>query len=578
MYKIAYKLAIVKSLHEIILQESVMSLSRRPPRLEADSKLLAWISGRPEVPAVVRERAAFFVFFAQTVYPQLEERRPDLNALYCPTNGRPADDPVCLLGVLLLQFVERMSDRQAAEAFCYDLRWRLALHLPETESGFDPSLLPRFRRRLLAGQRERMAFDAVLELLVSHGWIPRRSKQRLDSTHVCGLLSALSRLGCIRETLRLALEELERHGSLPEFGSLLWERYVESKLAPHIGMDVVKAKTRQAGEDAQVLLAWSRKQDPAVGERASMQLLGRVFAENYEIDEVGACHLSKAQPSGAIHNPHEPEAQWSSKSTTRDKSWIGYKAQVAETVQEEPCVPGEPTRNVITAVITQKATESDQPGMAQVFHEQAEQGLAPPEVLYVDGAYVYAEALHEARTQGRELRGPARPSPKLGRVLPVDQFDVQVEDRLAVCPAGKTNNQCSRVKADKTGKTIYRMEWNQDVCQACPLRGSCLGERQTHRTIEVGQWHTLLQARRREMQTEAFKKDMHHRNGIEGTQSELVRAYGLRRARYRGLAKVRLQNYFIGAACNLRRWSRRLAWEVRQGLRSPESIIAIVTG
>jgi transposase len=62
------------------------------------------------------------------------------------------------------------------------------------------------------------------------------------------------------------------------------------------------------------------------------------------------------------------------------------------------------------------------------------------------------------------------------------------------------------------------------------------------------------------MQTEAFKQDMHKRNGIEGTQSELVRGYGLRQARYRGFAKVRLQNYLIGAACNLRRLFRRIQW------------------
>jgi hypothetical protein len=47
----------------------------------------------------------------------------------------------------------------------------------------------------------------------------------------------------------------------------------------------------------------------------------------------------------------------------------------------------------------------------------------------------------------------------------------------------------------------------------------------------VGEHHSFLQDRRREMHTEVFKKDMHHRNGIEGTQSELVRAYGLRHAR-----------------------------------------------
>ena len=37
-------------------------------------------------------------------------------------------------------------------------------------------------------------------------------------------------------------------------------------------------------------------------------------------------------------------------------------------------------------------------------------------------------------------------------------------------------------------------------------------------------------------------------------------------ARYRSLAKVRLQNYFIGAACNVKRWLRRAAWELQSGL------------
>jgi len=256
-----------------------MSLHHPTPRMEPDPKLLAFVNERSDVPVAVRERAAFFVFFSQTIYPRLEEQRPALDALYCPTNGRPAEDPVLLLGVLLLQFVEHLPDRQAAEAVCYDTRWRLALHLAETEGGFDPSLLPRFRQRLLAGQRERIAFDAILNLLVDHGWVPRRSRQRLDSTHVCGLLSAMSRLECVRETLRLALEELEGHDSLPEFCCPFWKCYVESRLEPRISLEVVKAKTRQAGKDAQMLLAWSRQQGAAIDQRPQMQLLARVFAE-----------------------------------------------------------------------------------------------------------------------------------------------------------------------------------------------------------------------------------------------------------------------------------------------------------
>ena len=87
-----------------------------------------------------------------------------------------------------------------------------------------------------------------------------------------------------------------------------------------------------------------------------------------------------------------------------------------------------------------------------------------------------------------------------------------------------------------------------------------------HRTLAVGEHHTILQARRQEQQTKPFQQRMKHRNAIEGTQSELVRAHGLRRARYRGLPKAKLQNYFIGAACNIKRWLRHTAWELQNGL------------
>jgi DDE family transposase len=55
-----------------------------------------------------------------------------------------------------------------------------------------------------------------------------------------------------------------------------------------------------------------------------------------------------------------------------------------------------------------------------------------------------------------------------------------------------------------------------------------------------------------------FKERMHQRSAIEGTISELTRAHGLRRSRYRGFAKVELQNLFIATACNLKRWLQTL--------------------
>jgi len=195
--------------------------------------------------------------------------------------------------------------------------------------------------------------------------------------------------------------------------------------------------------------------------------------------------------------------------------------------------------------------------------EQAAMGLEKPPVQYVDGAYISAQKLVQVQAEGRELIGPAQPAPQKDGRFTVEDFQITVEERKAVCPAGKTNTQCSRLEEEAGGKVSYRFEFSTQ-CHDCPLRDRCLGKDQRHRTLVVGEHHSALQARRQEQQTDAFKERMKHRNAIEGTQSELVRAHGLRRARYRGLAKVKLQNYFIGAACNVKRWIRREAWKLQQ--------------
>src|SRR5947208_160743 len=238
---------------------------------------------------------------------------------------------------------------------------------------------------------------------------------------------------------------------------------------------------------------------------------------------------------------------------------------VAESVCEVTLAPGEPTRNFITGIVTHMACESDEAGALKMEQEQAEMGLDKPPVQYVDGAYVSAQKLVEAQAEGREIIGPAQPAPHKDGRFSVEDFQINVEERTAICPAGKTNTQCSRLEEEDTGKVSFRFEFSTQ-CHDCPLRGKCLGKDQRHRTVVVGEHHSALQARRQEQQTEPFKERMKHRNGIEGTQSELVRGHGLRRARYRGLPKVRLQNYFIGAACNVKRWLRRQAWAIRQAM------------
>ena len=246
---------------------------------------------------------------------------------------------------------------------------------------------------------------------------------------------------------------------------------------------------------------------------------------------------------------------------------MGYKVQVAENIGPKPEAKSEPARNFLTSLITQNAIESDDAGLPATLAAQSQSGLAAPAELYVDGAYVSAAGLAQAEKEGRELVGPAQPSAHKGAGYRTEDFQIQVESRRAVCPADKENTQCSRLEEQQNGKVSYRFEWSTH-CHDCPLRGQCVGAGQKHRTLVVGEHHTLLQQRRREQKTDAFCQRMHTRNGIESTQSELVRGHGLRRARYRGKARLDLQIQFIGAACNIKRWLSVLAWETKMALRA----------
>src|SRR2546430_15867867 len=107
-----------------------------------------------------------------------------------------------------------------------------------------------------------------------------------------------------------------------------------------------------------------------------MRRLPEANRENFELKADQTLQQREAQPPGAVHSPHEPEAQWAAKGAgKRRKEHTGYKVQVAETVKEVQLRPGEPTQNFLTAVVTQDAIGSDEAGQILVEQEQAAMGL-----------------------------------------------------------------------------------------------------------------------------------------------------------------------------------------------------------
>jgi transposase/IS5 family transposase len=501
--------------------------------------------------------------FREKILPALRGAREKFAELYCVTSGRPAIEPVIMAGTTLLQFMEKAPDRKAVNELRLNIGWKYALDLTLDYAGFDPSSLVYFRRRLVNSGSERLLFDTILHELQKAGLVRKKRKERIDSTHIVGNVARLSRLEMVRETLRLFMKEITKQNGIdvPENWEELEERYVDTDIDYHrLTKVTISKKTKQAGNDMQRIVSWLSNQPQWVRDLEESTLLERVYHEQYEEREGKGPTFRKKEGSGTVKNPHDPEVQWATKDKDLRKQWEGYKLQVIETVGEKTTEPGEPTGGVITEMTTTPALVSDVEGMEEALAAQREHGVGVAEELHADAGYVTDDTLAEAKEEGRELIGPARPAPTKG-VLPVEQFEVDMKKKEAVCPQGKTSTRYRVTTESRTGRESHQFEWGEH-CDGCPLQSQCTKSKTGRRRLTVGRHHEELQARRREMEDEAYRALLRKRNGIEGTISEGVRAYGMRRTRYRGLAKTRLANYTIGAACNVNRWLRRIAWEM----------------
>jgi len=146
-----------------------------------------------------------------------------------------------------------------------------------------------------------------------------------------------------------------------------------------------------------------------------------------------------------------------------------------------------------------------------------------------------------------------------------EQFQVTVRNAKRSVRPEKRTRSAGRLVENETGKVSFRFEWSSH-CVGCPLRGQCVAPSRSIAALWWGKHHSALQARRQEQKTDAFKERMKHRNGIEGTQSELVRGHGLRRARYPWLGQIEVAELLRGSACNVKRWLRREAWKIHQAV------------
>jgi transposase len=104
-----------------------------------------------------------------------------------------------------------------------------------------------------------------------------------------------------------------------------------------------------------------------------------------------------------------------------------------------------------------------------------------------------------------------------------------------------------------TGQETIHIQFDAADCTPCPVRARCTKAKREPREITVrtrGPHEAMQQARQRQVTSE-FKAEYATRAGIEGTLSQGIRAFGLRRARYHGQAKGHLQHIVTAVAINV---------------------------
>ena len=498
-----------------------------------------------------------------------------------PRRGQPAEAPGRLALVTVMQFAEGLSDRQAADAVRSRIDWKYALALELTDPGFDASVLSEFRGRLIEGNAEQVLFETLLTRFREAGLLKPRGRQRTDSTHVLAAIHTLSRLECVGETLRHALNALavvapdwlrdnvpaewfDRYGRRFEDYRLPSGRPERYALAETIGADGFQLLTLIHDPHAP---HWLREV-PAV------EVLRQVWVQQfYAPDGPLRWRAAEDLPPSArlICSPYDAEARYSKKRSTE---WTGYKVHLTETCDEE--LP-----HLITDVQTTPAPAADFDMPPKIQSDLAARDLLPSEHI-VDAGYVTADHLVTSpKTHDVTLLGPVNPDTswqaKAQQGFDVATFVIDWDAQTATCPQGRPSVLWMPGQ-DRHGHDVVNVRFARTDCATCAVRDKCTHSPTQPRmlTVRPREQHEALQAARQRQTTDEFQKTYATRAGIEGTISQGVRIGDLRRSRYIGLAKTHLHHLVTATAVNLLRVAAWLADTPRaQTRQSPFSALAM---
>ena len=460
--------------------------------------------------------------------------REKLTSDYSPDMGRPGEDPVVMLKLLYLSYQHNLSDRQVIERARTDLAFRWFLQFPLAWAVPDPSSLCVFRGRLgVKGFRQ--IFRDVVRQAREHGVVKDRLRIK-DATHVIGNLAVPTALALVAQTRDKLLTAAEPFAPELVEGERVKLELLREATKQHKPTERLATRLVQLRE----MLVWADAVSPP--EEADTNRAWQAFLAQRDL-----AHK-------ILEDQEHPEAGDRTVSTTDPDARRGKHGDFYEGYLADFTIDAD--SEIITEVNVLPAN-GDEAGDAVALIQQEEEAHGNDvQAVSIDGIGFNGPLLRELEDPAGlnvDTYVPVPEEPETGPFTPQD-FQEDRERGIVTCPAGQTST--TRFHEAQKRTTKYRFDAN--VCRACPLLEKCMKKPPGRygRTVCKSDYQAEHQRARHKAATPQYAAVRREHTKVERKLGEVMNRHGGRRARYRGILKVLMQELMACTATNLKRLVR----------------------
>lgn len=464
--------------------------------------------------------------------------------------GRDPIDLRILFLICLLEFIEGLSDLQVVKRLHRTPLYRWFVGLSTEDKVPDDSTISFFRTQRMGEEKFKSAFQQIVKQLQEAGLIDGQiqSQDATDMRADIALINVFQLINKGRLNLLKAIQKINQR----KYEKLLAKSNIEIQRNPVNKQKHFEELIAAAGlvYDA---VRRSASLNNHIEVQKEMKILGRILEERKDeyFDAEGKKQKKEDEEKivGKMINPSDPDASWGAK--TDKKFFAGYKAEINTDHKYD----------IITEIEVSKAGHPEEKAAAPLLEQQKENLGIVPLHFTANAKYDFGNTRTELRTLGiPNLYIPLVPAKNKKGGLVWDNF--YFECGHLFCPAGYPAER----RFNDERRMGFEFKFNAEVCRTCELRSECT-RADYGRSVFVS--HTQLErlsaiSFNATEEYELIYKDQHWK--VEPGNAALKRYNGMRRARYRGLPRVRIQAFLSALAADLKKYVKWIMGKLKEGV------------